>query len=228
MKIKFCGAAISVTGSCHLVITDKYKILLDCGQFQGGKAMEELNYMDFGFDPSEIDYMFLSHAHIDHCGRIPLLVKRGFKGNIYCTDATADLADIMLKDSGYIHEKEAEWKNRKAERAGRKFIEPLYTYKDAAASIEFLKPVLYGQTIEINEDIRVRFKDAGHILGSAIIELWIKEAGKESKIVFSGDLGVKGRPILRDPEFIEEADFVIMETLSLSIPTHIFQPKSAL
>lgn len=212
MKIKFCGAAISVTGSCHLVITDKYKILLDCGQFQGGKAMEELNYMDFGFDPSEIDYMFLSHAHIDHCGRIPLLVKRGFKGNIYCTDATADLADIMLKDSGYIHEKEAEWKNRKAERAGRKFIEPLYTYKDAAASIEFLKPVLYGQTIEINEDIRVRFKDAGHILGSAIIELWIKEAGKESKIVFSGDLGVKGRPILRDPEFIEEADFVIMET----------------
>ncbi len=212
MKIKFCGAAISVTGSCHLIITDKYKILLDCGQFQGGKAMEELNYMDFGFDPSEIDYMFLSHAHIDHCGRIPLLVKRGFKGNIYCTDATADLADIMLKDSGYIHEKEAEWKNRKAERAGRKFIEPLYTYKDAAASIEFLKPVLYGQTIEINEDIRVRFKDAGHILGSAIIELWIKEAGKESKIVFSGDLGVKGRPILRDPEFIEEADFVIMET----------------
>lgn len=212
MKIKFCGAAISVTGSCHLIITDKYKILLDCGQFQGGKAMEELNYMDFGFDPSEIDYMFLSHAHIDHCGRIPLLVKRGFKGNIYCTDATADLADIMLKDSGYIHEKEAEWKNRKAERAGRKFIEPLYTYKDAAASIEFLKPLLYGQTIEINEDIRVRFKDAGHILGSAIIELWIKEAGKESKIVFSGDLGVKGRPILRDPEFIEEADFVIMET----------------
>lgn len=212
MKIKFCGAAISVTGSCHLIITDKYKILLDCGQFQGGKAMEELNYMDFGFDPSEIDYMFLSHAHIDHCGRIPLLVKRGFKGNIYCTDATADLADIMLKDSGYIHEKEAEWKNRKAERAGRKFIEPLYTYKDAAASIEFLKPVLYGQTIEINEDIRVRFKDAGHILGSAIIELWIKEARKESKIVFSGDLGVKGRPILRDPEFIEEADFVIMET----------------
>jgi len=212
VKIKFCGAAISVTGSCHLIITDKYKILLDCGQFQGGKAMEELNYMDFGFDPSEIDYMFLSHAHIDHCGRIPLLVKRGFKGNIYCTDATADLADIMLKDSGYIHEKEAEWKNRKAERAGRKFIEPLYTYKDAAASIEFLKPVLYGQTIEINEDIRVRFKDAGHILGSAIIELWIKEAGKESKIVFSGDLGVKGRPILRDPEFIEEADFVIMET----------------
>lgn len=212
MKIKFCGAAISVTGSCHLIITDKYKILLDCGQFQGGKAMEELNYMDFGFDPSEIDYMFLSHAHIDHCGRIPLLVKRGFKGNIYCTDATADLADIMLKDSGYIHEKEAEWKNRKAERAGRKFIEPLYTYKDAATSIEFLKPVLYGQTIEINEDIRVRFKDAGHILGSAIIELWIKEAGKESKIVFSGDLGVKGRPILRDPEFIEEADFVIMET----------------
>ena len=212
MKIKFCGAAISVTGSCHLIITDKYKILLDCGQFQGGKAMEELNYMDFGFDPSEIDYMFLSHAHIDHCGRIPLLVKRGFKGNIYCTDATADLADIMLKDSGYIHEKEAEWKNRKAERAGRKFIEPLYTYKDAAASIEFLKPVLYGQTIEINEDIRVRFKDAGHILGSAIIEMWIKEAGKESKIVFSGDLGVKGRPILRDPKFIEEADFVIMET----------------
>lgn len=212
MKIQFCGASTGVTGSCHLITTENHKILLDCGQFQGGKAQERLNYEDFPFDPAEIDYLILSHAHIDHCGRIPLLVKRGFKGDIYCTDATADLLDVMLKDSGYIHEKEAEWQNRKNERAGRAFVEPLYTYNDAVDSLKFVKPVLYDQLIELNEEMKIVFNDAGHILGSAITELWVTENNTVSKIVFSGDLGVMDRPILRNPTIIKKADYVIMET----------------
>lgn len=212
MKIQFCGASMGVTGSCHLITTDNHKILLDCGQFQGGKAQEAMNYEEFPFDPAEVDCLILSHAHIDHCGRIPLLVKRGFKGDIYCTDATADLLDVMLKDSGYIHEKEAEWKNRKNERAGRPAIEPLYTYNDAVDSLKFVKPVLYDQLIELNEEMKIVFNDAGHILGSAITELWVNENDTVSKIVFSGDLGVMNRPILRDPTIIKKADYVIMET----------------
>ena len=212
MKIQFCGASNGVTGSCHLITTDKYKVLLDCGQFQGGKAQEALNYEDFPFNPADIDYLILSHAHIDHCGRIPLLVKRGFKGDIYCTDATADLLDVMLKDSGYIHEKEAEWQNRKNERAGRPYVEALYTYNDAVDSLKYLKPVLYDQLIELNEEMKIVFNDAGHILGSAITELWITEDENISKIVFSGDLGVMERPILRNPTIIKKADYVIMET----------------
>ena len=212
MKIQFFGAATGVTGSCHLVTTEKHKILLDCGQFQGGKTREAMNYEPFPFDPAEIDYMILSHAHIDHCGRIPLLVKRGFKGDIYCTDATADLVEVMLKDSGYIHEKEAEWKNRKNERAGRPAVEPLYTFNDAVDSLKFIKPVLYDQLIELNEEMKFVFNDAGHILGSAITEIWITEEGQTSKIVFSGDLGVMDRPILRDSTIIKKADYVIMET----------------
>lgn len=217
MKIEFCGASMGVTGSCHLITTQKHKILLDCGQFQGGKAMEAMNAEPFPFDPSEIDYMILSHAHIDHCGRIPLLVKRGFKGDIYCTDATADLLDVMLKDSGYIHEKEAEWQNRKNERAGRSMVEPLYTYSDAVAALKFVKSVLYDQLVELNEEMRIVFNDAGHILGSAITELWVIETDKTgnedvSKIVFSGDLGVVNRPLLRDPTIIKSADYVIMES----------------
>ena len=211
MNVKFLGAAMSVTGSCHLITTDKYKILLDCGQFQGSKALEELNAKEFGFNPSEIDFVILSHSHIDHSGRIPLLTKRGFTGRVYCTDATADLVEIMLKDSGYIHEKEAEWTNRKAERSGKPFVEPLYTFEDAAESVKYLEPVLYGQFYDINPDIRVRFSDAGHILGSSIVELWINEKDRISKLVFSGDLGVKNKPILRDPETIAEADYLIME-----------------
>ena len=212
MKIKFCGACSGVTGSCHLITTDKYKILLDCGQFQGNKATESLNYEPFPFNPSEIDFMILSHAHVDHCGRIPLLVKRGFKGKIYCTDATADLLSVMLKDSGYIHEKEAEWQNRKNERAGRAKVEPLYTYQDALDSLKEVTPVLYDQLLEINDDIRIVFNDAGHILGSAITELWITEGDTTSKVVFSGDIGMAERPILRDPTIIKKADYVIMET----------------
>ena len=212
MHIQFCGAASGVTGSCHLITTDRHKVLFDCGMFQGSKTEEAKNFEGFPFNPAEIDYLLLSHAHIDHCGRIPLLVKYGFKGEIICTDATADLVEIMLKDSGYIQEKETEWKNRKAERSGKALSAPLYTVDDAVASLKFLKPVLYDQLIEINEEMKVVFNDAGHILGSAIIELWVEENGNVSKIVYSGDLGVMDRPILRNPTIIKKADHVIMET----------------
>ncbi len=212
MKIKFCGAAAGVTGSCHLLSTENHKILLDCGQFQGGKAQDALNEEPFPFDPSEIECVVLSHAHIDHCGRLPLLVKRGFKGAIYCTDATADLLEVMLKDSGFIHEKEAEWQSRKNERAGRKPVEPLYTVKDSEETLKYVRPVMYDQLFEINDEMKVVFNDAGHILGSAIIELWTAEDDNVYKTVFSGDLGVLDRPILRDPTIIKKADYVIMES----------------
>ncbi len=212
MKIKFCGASMGVTGSCHLITTDKHQILLDCGQFQGGKAMEAMNSEPFPFEPENVECVILSHAHIDHCGRLPLLVKRGFKGNIYCTDATADLLDVMLKDSAYIHEKDAEWQSKKNARTGKPPVEPLYTIKDSENALKLVKPVLYDQLLEINPDMKIVFNDAGHILGSAVTELWVTEGETTSKIVFSGDLGVTDRPILRDPTKIKKADYVIMET----------------
>lgn len=212
MKVKFCGASIGVTGSCHLISTDKHQILLDCGQFQGGKETERMNEEPFPFDPTAIECVVLSHAHIDHCGRLPLLVKRGFKGAIYCTDATADLLDVMLKDSAYIHEKDAEWQTRRNARTSKPPVEPLYTIRDAEDALRLVKPVLYDQLIELNDDMKIVFNDAGHILGSAVIELWTTEGDKTSKLVFSGDLGVTDRPILRDPVKIKKADYVIMET----------------
>ncbi len=212
MKVKFCGASTGVTGSCHLISTGNHKILLDCGQFQGGKEMDRMNEEAFPFDPGEIECVILSHAHIDHCGRLPLLVKRGFRGLIYCTDATADLLDVMLKDSAYIHEKDAEWQSRKNLRTGKPPVEPLYTIRDSEAALGLVKPILYDQLVELNPDMKIVFNDAGHILGSAITELWITEGQATSKLVFSGDLGVPNRPILRDPVKIKKADFVIMET----------------
>lgn len=212
MKIEFCGAATSVTGSCHLITTEDHKILLDCGQFQGNKAEEAKNFDPFPFDVKEPDFMILSHAHIDHCGRIPLLVKRGFTGKIYCTDATADLLPVMLKDSAHIHEKEAEWKNRKAERAGRDPVEPLYTMADAEAALEYVVPVMYDELVSPVDGVKFVLNDAGHILGSAIVELWTTEGDDVTKTVFSGDLGVPKRPILRNPTIIKKADHVIMET----------------
>lgn len=212
MKIEFCGAASSVTGSCHLITTETHKILLDCGQFQGNKAEEAKNFDPFPFDVSEPDFMILSHAHIDHCGRIPLLVKRGFTGKIYCTDATADLLPVMLKDSAHIHEKEAEWKNRKAERAGRETVEPLYTMADAENALKYVVPVMYDELVSPVDGVKFVLNDAGHILGSAIVELWTTEGDDVTKTVFSGDLGVPKRPILRNPTIIKKADHVIMET----------------
>ena len=212
MKIKFCGATIGVTGSCHMLSTERHRVLMDCGQFQGNKEMDALNWEPFPFDPESIETVILSHAHIDHCGRLPLLVKRGFKGDIYCTDATADLLQVMLLDSAYIHEKDAEWQTKKNARTGKPPVEPLYTVLDAEKALKLVKPILYDQLVEINDEMKIVFNDAGHILGSAITEIWVTEHDQTSKIVFSGDLGVNNRPILRDPKKIKKADYLIMES----------------
>ena len=212
MKITFCGAASGVTGSCHLISTANHKVLLDCGQFQGGDDPDAMNRADFPFDPADIDCVVLSHAHVDHCGRLPLLIKRGFKGLIYCTDATADLLDVMLKDAAHICEQDAERDNRKNTRAGRPLVEPLYTTNDAMDTLKHVEPVIYDTLVVLNEEMKVVFNDAGHILGSAIVELWVEESERTTKLVFSGDIGMGGRPIVKNPTIIKKADYVIMET----------------
>ncbi|MEN1761920.1 MBL fold metallo-hydrolase [Anoxynatronum sibiricum] len=217
MEIRFLGAAQVVTGSNILIETKSRRFLIDCGLFQGSSELETLNRKPFTYDPATIDYLFLTHAHIDHSARIPLLVKEGFRGKIFTTRATSDLAEIMLLDSAHIQENDAEWTNRKRERAGDQPIEPLYTVRDAEESLRYFHPVLYDQKIVIDHQISIRFRDAGHILGSAILELWIAEPnGGEApdtvKIVFSGDLGMPDKPLIRDPEIIEEADYLIMES----------------
>jgi len=209
MKIRFIGAVNGVTGSCHIIEYGDKQLLLDCGMFQGKD--EKLNHQDLPFDPSAIDYMVLSHSHIDHSGRIPLLVKKGFRGTIYCSRPTYDLCEIMLLDSAHIQEMETEWANRKALRAGRPLAEPLYTQEDANRSLKYFKPVLYEQVIHVDENLTLRFKDAGHVLGSSIIEMWLKEGRDRVKIVYSGDIGMKDKPILNDPAVIDNADYVIME-----------------
>lgn len=212
MKIKFCGAVNSVTGSCHLVTAGEHQILLDCGMYQGGKKEEEANLEPFPFDVRKIECVVLSHAHVDHCGRLPLLVKQGFSGPIYCTDATADLLEVMLPDCAHIQQKEAEWATKKAARKGLPEVEPMYTMEDANAALKLVVPVLYDTLFNINEQMQAVFNDAGHILGSAITELWITEHEKTIKLVYTGDIGVNSRPILRDPVKIKKADFVVMES----------------
>ncbi|MDR7857031.1 MBL fold metallo-hydrolase [Tissierella sp.] len=212
MDIQFYGAAKMVTGSNYLINTGKYKILVDCGMFQGNKEMEKLNYNDFPYNPGEVDFLILTHAHIDHSGRIPKLVKDGFKGRIITTSPTLDLCKIMLMDSAKIQESDVEWENKKRQRGGKKPLEPLYTMEDAENSLKYFEPYFYQQKIKINDDILIRFRDAGHILGSSILELWIKEGKEELKVVFSGDLGMPGRPIISNPEYIDEADYVVIES----------------
>ncbi|NLM06002.1 MAG: MBL fold metallo-hydrolase [Tissierellia bacterium] len=212
MKISFLGGTRTVTGSNHLIETKNSKILLDCGLFQGDKELDEKNFQPFVFNPSEIDFLILGHAHIDHSGRIPKLIKDGFQGKIICTKATMDLADIMLKDSAKIQEQDSEWENRKRQRAGKDLVEPLYTIEDAEKAMNYFNPYFYGQLIKLNEEITIRFNDAGHILGSSITEIWIKEDDKETKLVYSVDLGIKNRPILNSPTYIEDADYLIMES----------------
>ncbi len=210
MDIRFLGAVKGVTGSCHCIEVNGKKALLHCGMFQ--RKDEELNLEEFEINPAEIDYLFLSHSHIDHSGRIPLLVKRGFKGIIYCSKPTYDLCEIMLIDSAHIQETEAEWKNRKAKRSGKRLIEPIYTQADAAASFKYFKTVLYEQIIDVDEHLQVKFSDAGHILGSSIIEMWFRDDKETIKLVYSGDLGMDEKPLLKDPEIIESADYLIIES----------------
>ncbi len=209
MKLTFIGAAHEVTGSCHLLeINDKY-IMVDCGMEQGPDLYEN---QELPIPASKIDYVLLTHAHIDHSGLLPLLCKRGFKGQIVTTFATADLCNVMLRDSAHIQEFEAEWRNRKAKRSGGELYEPMYTMQDAVDTTELLAPCDYNQMIELCEGVQVRFNDVGHLLGSASIEVWLKEEGVSKKIVFSGDVGNNNQPIIRDPSIIKTADYVVVES----------------
>jgi len=211
LKIQFFGAARTVTGSCFSIRTSEINMLVDCGMFQGEDSYA-LNRAPFLFNPSEIDYLFLTHAHIDHSGLIPKLVKDGFRGRIIATSATTDLVELMLYDSAHIQETDSEWLTKKALRAGREPVLPLYTVDDARASIPFFKKVSYGKIEHTGKGIRYRFLDAGHILGSGSLEIWFQDGHKEKKIIFSGDIGRKGNPIINDPSLATEAEYVVMES----------------
>lgn len=212
MKLTFCGAAKIVTGSCYLLEIGKDKLLVDCGMFQGTKDITRKNYEPFLFNPKQIKYVFLTHAHIDHSGLIPKLVKQGFKGEIITTSATIDLCTIMLEDSGNIQEKDVARENRRRKKQGLNPRNPLYTVKDAKASFKFFKKIKYDEKVRFTKNIEVRYRDAGHIIGSAIIEMYITENNKTKKIVFSGDLGQWDVPIVKNPSLIEEADYVLIES----------------
>jgi metallo-beta-lactamase family protein len=212
MDLHFYGATQQVTGSCYLLKVAGRRLLVDCGLFQGPPEVEEKNRQPFPFKPADIDAVILTHAHLDHSGRLPLLIKDGFTGPIYTHRATRDLCRIMLKDAGYIHEKEVEWVNRKRERKGLPLFEPLYTMQDAVASMHSFKGLDYCESRELFPGVRLCLYDAGHILGSSIVELRLEENGLQRKLVFSGDLGHLRAPILNDPETLKDADLVIMES----------------
>ena len=212
MKITFLGATKIVTGSNFLVEAAGKKFLVYCGMYQGNAELEMKNYKEFDYNPAEIYFMLLTHAHIDHSGRIPKLYNEGFKGPIYAHKATCDLCAIMLPDSGHIQEMESEWKNKKRLRKGQQTFPPLYTAEDAIKSQELFVPVKYDDIIQVAENIYVRYNDAGHMLGSSSIEVWTKEDGKKTKTVFSGDIGNNDIPLLSSPTMIESADFLVMES----------------
>ena len=217
MKISFHGADRGVTGSCHLVECGGVRILIDCGMYQGGRELDEENAEPFGFDPKDIDYLLLTHAHLDHCGRIPLLASRGFRGEIITTSASRELARLVMLDAAHLQEEEAEWRKRKSARHGHSRVhdgdEPLYTVLDALNSLEYFgRTASYNKTIELSPGVRVTFLDAGHILGSASILLELREGEKQRRVLFSGDIGNAGRPILRDPVVPGDIDVVVMET----------------
>ena len=212
MNITFLGATKTVTGSNFLLEGAGKKILVDCGLYQGKAKEERENYEDFAYDVHDIDFMLLTHAHIDHSGRIPKLYVAGYRGPIYATKATCDLCAIMLPDSGHIQEMENVWQNKKRARVGKKELPPLYTAQDAIDCLEIFRPVSYDEIIDLDENISVRFNDAGHMLGSSIIEVWVKEDGETKKIVFTGDLGNNDIPLLDSPTMIETADYLVMES----------------
>ena len=211
MKLTFFGAARAVTGSCHCVECAGRKYLIDCGLQQG---RDEKDNSALDFSPGMVDAVIVTHAHIDHPGRLPLLVKQGFSGSIYCTRLTAKLLGIMLLDSAHIQESDAQWENQKGKRAGKAPVEPLYTVQDAQATLDLLVPVEeYGQRVKLADGAALEFVDAGHLLGSAEAQLWLTEEGVTKKIVFSGDLGSLDQPIIRDPQPIQgSADYVVTES----------------
>jgi len=209
VKLQFFGAAREVTGSCFLVESGDLRFLVDCGMLQGGRHAAERNHEPFPFDPKSIDFVLLTHAHIDHSGLLPKLTKAGFAGPIYTTHATADLLTVMLPDSAHIQEEDS----RRQQRRGRKNVQPpIYTAVDAEACLKQLTSVDYDQKTSPHGSVECRFLDAGHILGSAIIEVWVTEGTRVVKFVFSGDLGQPGRPILRDPSPVKHADVLVVES----------------
>ena len=209
MRITFLGAAHEVTGSCYYLEAAGKRFLVDCGLKQGPNYFETA---ELPVAPSDLDFVLLTHAHIDHSGKLPLLYAQGFRGSIYTTYATADLCDIMLRDSAHIQMSEAEWKNRKGKRAGREEIQPLYNMDDAQGTIGLLVGCPYKQILTVADGIQIRFIDAGHLLGSASIEVWLSEDGQEKKIVFSGDIGNLNQPLIKDPTYLRNADYVVMES----------------
>lgn len=209
MKLAFLGAAREVTGSCYLIETDQCRFLIDCGMVQGGRDAPARNHKPFDFDPRAIDFVLLTHAHIDHSGLLPKLALDGFTGPVYTTSATADLLAIMLPDSGHIQEMEAE----RAERRRRAdALPPIYTVMDAKGCLDQVQPIDYDERFAPHASVSCCFRDAGHILGSAIIEIWVTEGAITRKLVASGDLGQPGRPILKDPVLIKEADVLLIES----------------
>jgi metallo-beta-lactamase family protein len=214
MRISFHGADRSVTGSCHLIECGACRVLVDCGLYQGGRDLAEENAGDFGFDPASIDLLLLTHAHLDHCGRIPLLVKRGFCGEIVTTSATRELARLVMLDSAHLHEEEARYRSRRRKRRGKRGkVEPLYEVLDALNATErFGRAARYDEPIDLAPGVRATFLDAGHILGSASILLELEEGRKRRSVLMSGDLGNAGRPLLRNPVVPDRADVVVMES----------------
>ena len=212
MKIKLFGAAKTVTGSCYSLVTEKDKVLIDCGMFQGSKKETALNYENFGFNPKDYSALLLTHAHLDHCGRIPKLVKEGFKGSIYCTSATKDLAHIIMLDSAKINWYDVKLENKRRQRLGQLPREPIYNEKDVENTMNLFKIIEYDKVIQISENISAIFYDAGHILGSSFIQVKIIEKGKIITIVFSGDVGQENTPIIKNLEHIQEADYVFIES----------------
>ena len=208
MKLEFFGAAAEVTGSCHILHVGGQQVLLDCGMIQGSRKDEDRNRDPFPFDASKIDAVVLSHAHLDHCGRLPLLVKRGFRGPVYAQEASCELVAILLADAAHLAERDAEYRSRKS---GKK-VKPLYTLEEGEQVIRQIQGRKYREVFNVVKGVKVRFRDAGHILGSCVVELWVEEGGAEQKVVFSGDLGQYDTPILKDPEAIDRADVVLMES----------------
>ncbi len=212
MRVEFLGGARTVTGSATLLERNSLRWLVDCGMFQGGKEIEARNQSTRSYYPGDLSFILLTHAHIDHSGLIPKMVKDGFRGKVICTKATFDLCEIMLRDSGHIQEMEAEWQNRRHQRSGKKEVLPLYTVKDVEKSLRFFQPIRYDEIFSIADGVKVCFRDAGHILGSAMIEIWAEEGGLEKKLIFSGDLGSLNQPLIRDPSTIEEGDVLWLES----------------
>lgn len=212
MKIQFLGAAKTVTGSCHMMQTGAHRFAVDCGMHQGNAEIEKRNYDTWKYEPASVEFFLITHAHIDHSGLLPCMVRDGFRGDIYCTPPTRDLLEIMLLDSAHIQEMEAEWRNKKRQRFGKEMTQPLYTTADAERTLALLKPVEYGKPFSPFPELSVNYMDAGHILGSAFVELCVKEDDGEFKAVFSGDLGRPDQLLINDPSVITDAHYLFMES----------------